>query len=492
MSRARLSYSIFANYVGRVWSIAAVYLFIPIYLKLLGIEAFAVINFQSVVFALLFFADAGLAAAVTREVARSSDHRYLANLLASVERAYAAICIAVSAGLLLLSYPIAARWLNADGIPVDDLARYMKYIAIIVGLQLGSTLFHGVLMGLQKQATANGLYIGFGVVRSALVLVPLYIAPELDVFFAWQLGTTLLYVFTLRHVAWRRLSTGEAGRFSLDILKGIRHFSLGMMAISVIAALNTQIDKLITSRLLSLADFGHYALASILAQAPTIASLPIALALLPRLTALAERGSPELVQAYHLFSFCIASLAMAVGVSIFLFAPDILTLWVGADAAAVATPVTRILVVGGVFLAMQLMPYHLAIAHGHSRTNVRLGIASLVVTIPLMSFLTERLGLIGAAIPWVLTNAVAFILLGILLTGRFAPGEVGRWFLRNALVPAVVCIGIGAGAMFARSFLTNALSGLVCGILAGMMMLFGCALALYLMHDRRLPGLSSL
>ena len=41
--------NILANYVGRIWGIISVFLFVPFYVKLLGIESYAVISFYMVI-----------------------------------------------------------------------------------------------------------------------------------------------------------------------------------------------------------------------------------------------------------------------------------------------------------------------------------------------------------------------------------------------------------------------------------------------------------
>lgn len=479
MTRVALGKNIAANYVGRIWSIASIYLFVPVYLRLLGVEAFGIINFQAVILGVVFFADAGLASAMMREMARTTDRDYLTDLLTSTERVYICICISVAVMIVALSNVLASGWLQSGSISDAELSRYIKYIGVTVGLQFSTSLYHGVLMGLQRQGLANALQVGFGIARSALVIIPLLLAPTLDVFLAWQFGATLVFVIVQRHVAWWALAPKRAGRFDKTLLISIAPFSIGMMAISMISGINTQLDKLLTSKLLPLVDYAHYALASIIAQAPVIVTLPIALAVLPRLTGLAESGGTSgLTAIYHRYSYIIASLAASVGAMIFVLAPELTTLWIGQREAAVTVPVTRILVVGGILLALQLMPYHLALAHGHNRTNVRLGLASLCVTVPLMIVLTGRFGLVGAALPWLLTNMVAFLILGVFLTRRFLPGEVRRWFGADVGIP--VALGLaGAGLVaLAKPLFVNDLVGLAVGVIVGIATLGACGLML--------------
>jgi O-antigen/teichoic acid export membrane protein len=45
--------NIVANMIGRAWGVLSVYLFIPLYLKFLGIEAFGLVGFYSTLLGVL-------------------------------------------------------------------------------------------------------------------------------------------------------------------------------------------------------------------------------------------------------------------------------------------------------------------------------------------------------------------------------------------------------------------------------------------------------
>ena len=62
--------NIFANFLGRFWSISSNFLFIPLYIHYLGFESYSVISFTLVIVALMAVLDAGLKATLSREFAR--------------------------------------------------------------------------------------------------------------------------------------------------------------------------------------------------------------------------------------------------------------------------------------------------------------------------------------------------------------------------------------------------------------------------------------
>lgn len=89
--------NIFANYGGRIWSFLSVYIFIPVYINILGIEAYGVISFYSILLGLLAFADGGLTATLSREFAGKGhkDRVYAGNLLKTFEAVYIFIIILI-------------------------------------------------------------------------------------------------------------------------------------------------------------------------------------------------------------------------------------------------------------------------------------------------------------------------------------------------------------------------------------------------------------
>ncbi len=454
VSRNLLARNIAANYFGKLWGIASVYAFVPVYIKLLGIESYGVIAFQSVLLSIVWIADAGLTPAFSREAARSEDLKYLRDVLCTLERVYLSICFAVAMVLVLCSGWIANSWLKASAhIAADELQLALALMVVGIAFQLAMSLYVGGLMGRQKQERANALQVAYGIARSAIVILPLLVRPELDTYFAWQAGMGLVFLLVIRRAMWRELSGNERATFSWESLAGVYKFAAGMFMMAIIAALNTQMDKLVASAMFPLPQYAVYSLAALTAQVPTLLTLPVAMAVLPRLTALVEmQQSDALRELYRRSALLIATIASASGALIIAYADALVFLWTrDAFIAAQAQPVVRVLTAGGVCLALQLMPYHLSLANGHNATNIRIGAAFLLITPVLTIWLARRFGLPGAAWPWLLMNAVALVLLGQVLLSRFLPGVLRDWALRDTLLPVAVC----AAAALACRMLTD-------------------------------------
>ena len=87
-------------------------------------------------------------------------------------------------------------------------------------------------------------------------------------------------------------------------------------------------------------------------------------------------------------------------------------------------------------MALQIPAYYLALSNGHTKTNVLLGVFTLVFMIPSIYYFTKRWGLNATAIPFLLLNVIALFYLNIRLLNKFFKEERFRW-VGYALIPVI-------------------------------------------------------
>lgn len=503
MSRQpNLRLNVVANYGGKFWSIASVYIFLPVYIRLLGMDAYGLIAFNAIALALIFVADAGLSSSFAREAAKGQRGQELLDVLTSVERVLFAILIVIGAAFAFLAPVIADHWLGSVGaLDRSVVIQSLQLMPLAIVPQIAMSLYFGGLMGLERQVNANLLSTVFSVIRSGCVLIPIYFIPDVRVFFTWQAISSIVLVLIMRATLHSHIRAGDkhdtalapkiCGHFSVAALKKIRKYALGMLGMSIVAGLNTQLDKLVVSKMLPLEEFAQYSLVSTLAQIPYILTLPIATALLPRFTNLLETNrSSELTRLYRSSTYYIASIGTIAGVALILFVGDVMTLWLqGQPIDDVTVRSARLLALGGVLLTFQLAPFQLSLAHGHVATNVRLGVTVLIVSVPLQIFLTSRYGVLGAAVPWLMMNAVAFTYLGVTLNSKFPVASPRLYFVSDTL-PAV---GVGVITLGTARFLVDAFDAgaLNSCIVAALASLAALAIAHMLRRRNALTTMSS-
>lgn len=134
-----------------------------------------------------------------------------------------------------------------------------------------------------------------------------------------------------------------------------------MMGIAFISAINIQIDKLVVSKYLTVELFGHYSIASTLAQLPVVAIGPIITAIFPLLSNAVSKQDIRSIQLnFHKYSL-ITVLATPVVLCAGLYAEPLVNLWTGKpDIANSIEIVVRMLLIGALFLCFQMTPYYLA------------------------------------------------------------------------------------------------------------------------------------
>ena len=466
--------NIIANYIGKVWGIISVFFFTPFYIKILGIEAYGVINFYSVILTIMYFADAGLSLTLNREMSRNDDKKYLGDMLFTIERLYLVICLFIFVSITLFSKIIAENLMNSQTIPTKDLRIYIIIMGLSVAFQLFTTLENSGLWGLEKQVLSNGIQVSSGIFRSAIILVPLYFYPSLLTFFIWQALVNITFFLVARYNLWRFVKSNSIPKFDINILKSVGRFAGGMMLMAIISSVSSQIDKLVIVKMLSLKQFGYYSLAGVLSQVPVIIISPILLAILPKMVKYSEMKNKEnMKKLFHVYSCLLSSIATSGALVIFLFTKDFILIWThDVNIANTIEYVTKTLLLGGVFLSFQYMPYHLAIANGHTKTTINFNILSLILIIPILFFLVSKFGLIGATFSWLVSNIIASFYLGYSLINKFLLHEFNKWLFYDTIIPLIITSFIGTISYYITNNLPKGYYVIIYSVVIGLTSLF--------------------
>ena len=451
---SRSTKNLIANYITKLWGLLSIYIFVPFYIKLLGIEAYGIISLYTLIFSIASIADMGLSSAITREFAKSNTKAYKRNILSLFEKLFFLICVVTVALLFLGSTLIATKWLKVSSFTVADVSKYVKLIGIGVGIQLMTSVYFGSLMGLQKQVLSNMLQLSWSVLKTLGAVVLLnFIGPDLKVFFVWQILCNVVYLVTLKLTVKSCIyDEFHEPKFGFEnIPKDILSYISGMVFIAILSSLNNQADKVVTSKIFTLKQFGYYSLASTIAQLPFIAASPIAVTIFPVLTALvSEKKSIDLSKTYKQYSFLVSLFMLPIITIVFLYANDLILLFskkILPNEIDSIQFVAKTLTLGGAFLALQLMPFYLLLAHGKTKYTIVQNSIQLVFTVIAIYFCVNHYGFNGVAIPWLLVNLVSFIYLNIIISKEFFPFQAfKKTIFFSFIIP--VCVNLGLGIIF--------------------------------------------
>lgn len=470
-----LRLNILANIIARGWGVISVYLFIPYYLKFLGIEAYGLVGFYSTLLGVLAFADMGFTAALNREMARLSVRRDSAREMRDLLRTYETIYLCISSVLAIIIWAlapvIAGYWLNSKILQPHEMAAAIRLMGVAIAFQLPSGLYIGGLMGLQRQVRANSVQIAWSLFRGlGTVLVLWLFSPTIFAFALWQLISNAIYCLVARLSLWRVLGSCPSQskpHFRWQVFRNTWRYAAGIAGMAAVSTLLTQTDKLAISKLLSLEMLGYYTLAGALASVPLMLASPIASAVFPRLTGLVVSGdSNGLTRLYHRACALVAVGSIPAGITAALFAGDLIRAWTGSAIIAHRAGLVASLLLGGqVLQAIQTVPHYLALAHGNVTLNLQINIASVLLITPVLFFLIITFGIVGAGFSWLLMNLCTLPPFIYFLHRRFLPGELQKWILRDVLRPLLAALPI---IVLARLFLPVPSSGLLTLSLIGL------------------------
>jgi O-antigen/teichoic acid export membrane protein len=452
--------NVIANFIGQTITAILGIVFLPLYVRFLGIEAYGLIGFFVSLQAFFVILDMGLSSTLNRELARLTHdpdpfgHRR--NLVRTLERLYWPIGGIIALLVLLASHPIAVHWLKPVDYGVGRTAAAIAMMGVATALQWPSALYTGGLRGVGRQVVLNAINVASALLRSLGALAVLeYISPTLEAFLAWQIAVGLMQSLMLRSALWQALprqpGVPEAA-FSMDILRGVRSFTLGMTGIAALSFLLMQSDRLILSALLPLNAFGYYSVAATVAGGLSPLVGPFFNALFPRYTSLVGLGmTRELVDVYHLSNQLLVATVAPTAAVLSLFSFDVLLLWSRDPTLAQnGSMILSILVVGTALNGIMHLPYALQLSHGWTRLSIVQNIIAVAILLPTTWWAAHRYGAVGAACIWVVLN-LGYVVFSIpVMHRRLLVGEMRAWYTQDLLPPVLASV-IVAG--LARRFI---------------------------------------
>jgi O-antigen/teichoic acid export membrane protein len=452
--------NIAANFTGSIWQALMGLVFIPLYIKFMGVESYGLIGIFATLQAIFVILDMGLSATLTREMARLSvlpgREQEMRNLVRSLEVIYWCVSVFIGMAIMTISSFIAHYWVKAGQLSPQTIEHALRIMGFAMALQWPASFYSGGLTGLQRQVLLNVINIGMSTLRGAgAVLILWLISPTIQAFFSWQIIISIINTCLLSFFLWHRLPrTEKRATFQKQLLTGIWRFAAGMSGISILATILTQLDKIILSKMLTLEMFGYYTLGGVFGMSLYRLIGPVFSAVYPRFTQLVSLANQNgLKQLYHESCQFMSVLILPVSVVVAMFSYEIMLIWTQNKITAEKSHVlVSILICGTALNGLMNIPYGLQLAHGWTRLALSANAIAIIILAPMIVFMTSQYGVLGAASVWVILNG-GYVLIAIhFMHRRLLLREKWNWYwhdvglplMASLLIPSLCRIFIGS------------------------------------------------
>lgn len=438
--------NVIANYLGSGWAALVGIAVLPLYIRYLGIESYGLIGFFVTLQAWLLLLDMGLAPTLNRELARLSAGLHtpqsVRDLLKSMEVVYASMALFVGLLVAVLSSWIATDWLKLQSLSANTVSQALALMGLVIAFQWMGTLYRSALFGLQRHVWLSLATAGLAALRAGgTVLVLAFVSPTIAAFVLFQcvvsLTEMILLAWYVRHCLPR---APQPPRFSLDALRSVWRFAAGLTAITFLATLLTQVDKLLLAKLLPLDLYGYFSLAVVVAGALSLLIAPIHNVAYPRLTELVAAGNEAaLAREYHQFAQLLSIAVLPFTLVLCVFSREIVLLWTqDVTTAQAVAPIVSVWVAGTALNGLMHIPYAAQLAHGWAKLTIIVNAVAVVIMIPAILLLVPAYGAIAAAWIWVAINLGYIFFAVLVMHTRILRLEKWKWYAQDIIAPLAV------------------------------------------------------
>lgn len=445
-----LGRNVVANIVGQAVRAVTGIVFVPIYVKYIGVESYGLIGIFAVLQAWLVLLDFGMRPALSREMARftggAHTPEWIRDLLRTIEVIGVSISAAVALGTAAAAPWIAANWVTSTTLESSTVIQAFVLMGLVTALRFVENIYTSSLVGLQRQVLETVVSSTAAIVRGVgAIAILAFVSPSIGAFFLWQCFTSIATVVALAVIVYAVLPKGaRRPKFDRSTLSGIKAFASGMLILTFQSLILTNLDKVLLSRLLTLKEFGSYALIGVAANALNMLTQPIAAALMPRLTEVATRKDEvELARVYHLGCQGVAALTGAAAAVLMAFSERFLLLWTrDPQLATPLAPLLMLMAFGSLLNALGYVPYHLQLANGWTGLSMAYNTVLIGLLVPTLFVVVPKFGAPGAAAAWACLNALYLVVNIPIMHRRLLKTELWRWYgftlapLATALVVA--------------------------------------------------------
>ncbi|WP_145338950.1 lipopolysaccharide biosynthesis protein [Pantoea sp. PSNIH1] len=283
-------------YSVRIYTSIVSIVLIPHLINAVGLQAYGLVGFFSVLIACLSVLDAGIGGVLTREsiISKKSFEGYC-NFLKVYRKLilfFFVISIIVSISGFYISREYGNTWLNSS-LDKETVSTCLTIMFCIFSLRYMQGPFRSILLSCESQITITTLNLIYTTISQPVSLILLILLNKGIVFFftiqllAALITTMLYYIFSKR--ANKKVliildNENSVSAVKKTSLRKMLYFAFQLSSLSLLWVAVNQSDKLTLSKYMNLGEYGIYSVALSIIGILAILSDPINQYLQPRLT----------------------------------------------------------------------------------------------------------------------------------------------------------------------------------------------------------------
>ena len=449
--------SVLINYAARGWAALLAIFFVPIFIRLLGIEGYALVGLYIGLSSLMVFVNLGLNATVLRELARYSggviSTQEAKDLVFSAVSLFTALLLVFVITAYFIIPIIFSDWATDSTLKQNQINLSLQLAFAALALRAVGAMYRNGLIGLDKHISANSIDLIFITMRYfGVTLLLFFYESTIVIFFAAQVAICVGEIISYRFALLINLpATKRGARWRINLLTRNWRYSLGVAGFGCLTTLLLQADKLILIKILSLEQFGYYSVAFTVAAALGALSYPIIVTWQPKLARLyAEKKFPQLNTMYKYGCRLLVLFTVPISLVLCAFADDILRLWQQSDDVIKNSSVTMsLLILAQMMLALTYMTQILQMAYGWTRLLVISQALALFILAPTLVVMSSKWGVVGAASAVLLILSAYSIIMTYIAHKSLLPEMTLKWLINYILPTTLVTLVIIIATKFA-------------------------------------------
>lgn len=363
--------------------------------RLVGIELFGIFTLSFAIAGYASIFDLGLSRALIREVAINRDNPNVVNTFINTATVLILLLSIIASLTVFFSSHLIIDFINVSSAYRNDAINGIQLLALCLPPMLITQVWLSYFEGLEQFA-----YLSYFKVFSSLstVLLPLALALYYPSFTMLVLGLVIARFLTFTaSVLWITKYIKIKPDINWSYATQLFKFGSWLTVSSVIGPVMVYFDRFILSSIIGAKQVAFYTAPSELVL--RLITLPSAVSrtLFPNFSA---NTTVDNQRVYNLSIIVLGISATLIALPIFIFAEEILILWMGAEFAGEPKWVLRILVIGFVINAIAQVPFTQLQAQGLSKVTAIVLMCEVLPYLIALYWLTKNYGLIGAASAW--------------------------------------------------------------------------------------------